>query len=311
VYGFTGLNDAGECQISPPSTSATGTGYVTVTITSAQDLWAVWNQEVLNGLSTTPDLSAAPSAAVSTTDALYSSSTLVPSLVLVPVSTTDTPYSTPTHSAIPTWSGSGSLLQGYCTTPQYIIIDGPIAYWAPIVGCADGKSDCCPYSVASTGSPTVVTVVSTVTVNIGPSGTSQPDVPDLQGYPVAVNPNQATLARCPNDYVTISGGCCPSGYQLWNAPLGGQVPCYSSLSSYLVPPAIDIPNAQSPLTTPTVSAAASSTTTQMPTSAIVNVVYAIQYPVQPASGLSTSTKAGIGARASVGGLAIIGLAFFL
>jgi hypothetical protein len=159
--------------------------------------------------STTP-VSSLVRSAIFTTDILYSTPTPVPSLVLSAVSTTDILYSTPEHSAIPTWSGSGYLLQGYCATPQYVILDGPTAYWAPIIGCADGKSDCCPYSVASISSPAVVTVVSTVTVNIGPSGTSQPYVTGLQGYPVAINPNQATLARCPDDYMSISGGCCPS-----------------------------------------------------------------------------------------------------
>jgi hypothetical protein len=61
------------------------------------------------------------------------------------------------------------------------------------------------------------------------------------------------------------------------------------------------------LTAPTNSTAASSTTTNKPTSAIINVVYAIQYPVQR----STGAKAGIGAQAGVGGLAIIALAYFL
>lgn len=50
----------------------------------------------------------------------------------------------------------------------------------------------------------------------------------------------------------------------------------------------------------------SSTSTQKPTSAIVNIVFAIQYPVQPATlGLSTGAKAGIGAGAGVAGIAIV------
>jgi hypothetical protein len=177
--------------------------------TTAESLSVTWNQAVLNGLGTTIDLTAAPSAAASTSSAQSENPTPGPSLVLSPVSTTDTPYSTPTHSPVPIWSGTGDLLQGYCVTPQYVLLDGPTAYWAPMVGCAGGKSDCCPYSVSSTSSPTV-TVISTVTVDIGPSGTTGPFVANPQGYPIAVNPSQATLARCPNDYVTISGGCCPS-----------------------------------------------------------------------------------------------------
>jgi hypothetical protein len=122
------------------------------------------------------DQSAAPSAAVSTADTLYSTLILVLSLVLSPVSITNTLYSTPTYSSIPTWGGSGILLQGYCITPQYVILNGLTAYWTPIVGCADDKSDYCPYSVASISSLIVVTVVSTVAVNIGSSRTSEPHV---------------------------------------------------------------------------------------------------------------------------------------
>jgi hypothetical protein len=98
---------------------------------------------------------------------------------------------------------------------------------------------------------------------------------------------------------------------LWNAELGGQVPCYSSLSSYLVPPAV-------PVTSIGSSAAATSTlsgtptSTPIPTSAVVNVVFAIQYNVLPStSSLSTGAKAGIGVGASVAGIAIIALSLLL
>jgi hypothetical protein len=51
----------------------------------------------------------------------------------------------------------------------------------------------------------------------------------------------------------------------------------------------------------------SSTTRHKPTSAIVNVVYAIQLPLQPSSRLSPGVEAGIGAGAGVAGIAIIAL----
>jgi hypothetical protein len=110
------------CTIAPPSITATGTDYVTVTEVSfkseilsswfsaltrfvqiiAQTLSAGWNQQVLNALSTTPNLSAAPS-----TTAPTSTPTLVSSLS--PVSTTGTPHSTSTHSA-------GTLVQPASST---------------------------------------------------------------------------------------------------------------------------------------------------------------------------------------------------
>jgi hypothetical protein len=109
------------------------------------------------------------------------------------------------------------------------------------------------------------------------------------------------------------------GYKLWNAQLGGQVPCYSSLSSYLVPPAVPV-TSQTLLSVPlTTSNNSNSNTptppsmmTQKPTSAVVNVIFALQFPVQPAAaGLSTGAEAGIGAGAGVAGIAIIGLSFLL
>jgi hypothetical protein len=61
-------------------------------------------------------------------------------------------------------------------------------------------------------------------------------------------------------------------------------------------------------------AAASSSTTepnQKPTSAIVNIVYAVQFPVQPSSGLSTGAKVGVGVGAGLGGVAIVVLSLLL
>lgn len=139
----------------------------------------------------------------------------VPALVLKLI-TTGPATAAPTYSPLPSYSGQGDLLQDYCTTPDYVLLDGPIAYWAPVVGCVGGKSDCCPYAVQSATSTiaTTVYVVSTVTVNVGPGGeTPAPyggPYAGLQAYPTPVSSNQATLAHCPGDYVSVSGGCCPS-----------------------------------------------------------------------------------------------------
>ncbi len=107
---------------------------------------------------------------------------------------------------------------------------------------------------------------------------------------------------------------------MWNAPLGGQVPCYSSLRSYLVPPAVPL-TSQTPASIPITSAGNRTTLSSKrsslsskpakPTSAIVNVVYAVAYPVQDAQGLSTGAKAGIGAGAGVAGIAIVALSILL
>jgi hypothetical protein len=135
-----------------------------------------------------------------------------PSLVLEPIST-GPPTAQPTHSPIPSYTGSGNLLQGYCATPEYVLLDGPTAYWAPAIGCAGDKTDCCPYSVPQTSAAataTIVTVVSTTTVDIGPGGTTQAAYISSLAFPTPASANQATLAHCPADYQTVSGGCCPS-----------------------------------------------------------------------------------------------------
>ncbi|OCK88346.1 uncharacterized protein K441DRAFT_476469, partial [Cenococcum geophilum 1.58] len=95
--------------------------------------------------------------------------------------------SSSTHSPVSKWSSSGNLMQGYCATPEYTILDGPTVYWAPVVGCVGGKSDCCPFSVPAS------------TQAVGASG----------GFPIAVDPAQATLDRCPDDYQSVGDGCCP------------------------------------------------------------------------------------------------------
>jgi hypothetical protein len=103
------------------------------------------------------------------------------------------------------------------------------------------------------------------------------------------------------------------GYKLWNALLDGQFQCYSSLSSYLSPPVVPV-TGQMPISLPNTAAGSvttsttleSSTTPHKPTSAILNVVYAIQLPLQPSSpGLSPGVEAGIGAGVGVVGIVII------
>lgn len=109
------------------------------------------------------------------------------------------------------------------------------------------------------------------------------------------------------------------GYQLWNAVLGGQVPCYSSLDNNLSPPAVPIANYQTPISAPALfntsagTPTTSSTSSGSSTFAVLNVVYAVPYPLvlAPAQGLSTAAKAGIGVSSSIAGIAIIALAFLL
>jgi hypothetical protein len=136
--------------------------------------------------------------------------TPVPALQLEAISTGPPTVPTP-HSSIPPYSSSGALLQGYCSTADYVLLNGPTAYWAPAVGCVGSKTDCCPYAVRSTASLATITVVSTstVTVSVDPNGQNSPYA-GVQAYPTPASSNQATLAHCPDDYQVVGGGCCPS-----------------------------------------------------------------------------------------------------
>lgn len=93
--------------------------------------------------------------------------------------------------------------------------------------------------------------------------------------------------------------------------LGGQVPCYSSLGNFLSPPAVPVPGYETPISiqlTALATSTTSSTPLGKPTSAVINVIFAVQYPLSSAQGLSTGAKVGIGVGAGVGAIAIIGLA---
>jgi hypothetical protein len=77
-----------------------------------------------------------------------------------------------------------------------------------------------------------------------------------------------------------------SGYLLWSTELGGITPCYSTTSNYLTPPPIAQPS-----TTDTGPSSGPATVT----STVVNVVYAMNYPVKGRSGgLSKGADAGVG-----------------
>ena len=103
-----------------------------------------------------------------------------PELVSVVVASQTSAIGSATHAPLAKWTGSGKLLQGYCAQPDYTLLDGPTAYWAPVLGCIGDKSDCCPFEVATQ--------------------TTKGQFPSAQ----------AVLDRCPDDYQSISNGCCPS-----------------------------------------------------------------------------------------------------
>ncbi|KAF2457311.1 hypothetical protein BDY21DRAFT_372087 [Lineolata rhizophorae] len=225
--------------------------------------------------------------------------TSVPSPSLVRASTTPvTRIPTISHSPIPSYSSSASLLKGYCSTLEFALMkDGGAgtAYWAPALGCNAKKPDCCPYAV-QTPEP------------VGAEGNEANPTAQQASLAFDVSASDSSeekLAECPKDYTSISGGCCPSGYALWNQKVGAATPCYSSLSSNKSPPPIPVVVSDADATTESVGLPTGST----PTSAIVNIVYAIQFPVRSQDALSTGAKAGIGVGATLGGIALASLIF--
>lgn len=111
-------------------------------------------------------------------------------------------------------------------------------------------------------------------------------------------------------------------YWLWSTSLGGQVPCYSSLSAKLTPPPIPdtLVNGGSErktgslfTTTPTSVHASALTMSQKPTLAIVNIAFSMQYPMvpPPEPALAKKAKIGIGVGVSGAGILLVALLWFL
>lgn len=100
-----------------------------------------------------------------------------------------------------------------------------------------------------------------------------------------------------------------SSYWLWATDMGGQVPCYSSLQSDLDPPPMPDTLAGgartgAASTTTAGSSVPALTMDEKPTSAIVNVVFAMQYPMVPSGKPALKQAAKIGIGVGVSGAAI-------
>ena len=99
---------------------------------------------------------------------------------------------TSTHAPVPAFTGSGAILQGYCSEPAYTILDGPTVFWVPVIGCISSKSDCCASSN-------------------GPAATGTDAGVPPPAFPTSSFAEQGILKICPSDYHTVGGtGCCPS-----------------------------------------------------------------------------------------------------
>ncbi|KAH7371015.1 hypothetical protein BKA66DRAFT_573194 [Pyrenochaeta sp. MPI-SDFR-AT-0127] len=249
--------------------------------------------------------------------------TFIPIASYVPVQVvpaSEVAATTTPHASIEEYKGPGAIiLRGYCTEPNYTILDGPTALWVPVVGCVSSKAECCPTSTIDGGANAAPTETGKPNASVAPSAAA--GGAGLAAFPISALPSQGTLTGCPKDYHTVKAsegaGCCPSSYWLWSTTLGGQVPCYSSLGAALVPP--PMPDSFGRMNLPSSVSASTSVVAQTmqakPTLAIVNIAYAMQYQLapepEPITGLKKEAKIGIGVGVTAGALFILVVLGFL
>ncbi|KAL8365194.1 hypothetical protein RB595_004143 [Gaeumannomyces hyphopodioides] len=194
----------------------------------------------------------------------------------------------PPRTSTPQFTSTGKLLDRGCDSASYTLIDsGSTVYWAGFVGCINDRPECCPWTIANT----IATDAPPATQD-GGVNTQR----DNSGgaYPSPKDGVQSVLANCADDYYSISGSCCPNGFFPFTRAVAGQTPCWSSANRITAAPTLTANVVGQPIDT------------EKPTSAVLNVVLAIQYAVAPqegSSGLSLPVGAIVGI--SLGGAAII------
>ncbi len=100
----------------------------------------------------------------------------------------------PRPTATPVYQDGGELLAGGCSSTSYTLIsDRDVVLYAAFVGCNADRPQCCPWSV-STGAVT----------SAGNRVAAQPGQ-----FPVPAANAKDGLERCPQDYYSVSGQCCP------------------------------------------------------------------------------------------------------
>ncbi|KAK4133475.1 hypothetical protein BT67DRAFT_382592 [Trichocladium antarcticum] len=209
----------------------------------------------------------------------------------VKVITATTSRKEPDYAGQPNYKGQGDLLRGPCSQTGFTQVDaGNTVYYAGFVGCIRDRPECCPYAVDTAMGSAQATDAAGIQVQ---------DNKDLGfDFPQPVSSDSGMQTKCAEDYYSISGGCCPNGFWPFTSAVGGQTPCWSSIPR---------------VTAPTLTREKDATTKAKPTSAVVNIVWSMRYPVADAgsSGLSTAAKAGIGAGVGVAVILIAGLAICL
>ncbi|KAK0639748.1 hypothetical protein B0T16DRAFT_463392 [Cercophora newfieldiana] len=213
-----------------------------------------------------------------------------PKIVPPPPGFTATPAA-PITQPTSTFTGSGKLLeQANCKSTSFSLVSADnIIMYAAFVGCMADRPECCPWSVSLDGS-------STATPHEGNRVAGGPG-----RFPIPANGVQALLSRCPDDYYSVSGQCCPNGFYKFTSKIAYQTPCFSSLNAKITPPEL------------TAGLAGNPTDTSLPTSAVINVAWAMGYNVsaEATPPLSKGAAIGVGVGAGVFGIALVGLTIWV
>ncbi|KAK3899794.1 hypothetical protein C8A05DRAFT_46233 [Staphylotrichum tortipilum] len=198
------------------------------------------------------------------------------------------PITEPPRTAVPppAFSNGGDLLAGPCSSASYTLVsDGDLVLYAAFVGCDAGRPQCCPWNVSTEAAP----------VNPGAGG---------EGNGTPKGNRRSSGVR---GIITLSRGSAVliwnSGYYKFTRPIAFQTPCFSSLSGSLhaSPPPI------------TAGLAANPRDSSVPTSAIVNLAWAMGYNVsgEPTTALSKGAVIGIGVGSGVGVIVVVTVLAFL
>ena len=74
-------------------------------------------------------------------------------------------------------------------------------YYAGFQGCNDDRAQCCPWPVDAN---------SPVTLNIEAEPEFEIEHKHGNDYPQPASGYRAKFKNCPDDYYSVSGGCCPA-----------------------------------------------------------------------------------------------------
>ncbi|KAK4163848.1 hypothetical protein QBC43DRAFT_334971 [Cladorrhinum sp. PSN259] len=286
-----------RCNNGPQYLSCVSSAIATSSCTGVVNDWDGFERSWLLG-----SCSAPPSSVMAVLPQPTSVSLSVEPVTLTtpPVPVTDLPPAVPTTVFYQPSSG-GKLLEGDCSSTSFSVINaGDVMFYVPLVGCNANRPECCPWIVSGRAAGQVATDQQTTA---GPN--TRNFVAAVAGqFPMPQDGQLIALPKCPNDYYSVSGMCCPNGYLKFTRLMASQTPCFSSLAAKATPPMITV---GAPGVPPQNSS--------IPTSALVNIALAMSYQVEhelppsssSSSGLSQGAVIGIGIGAGIGAILLIAL----